>query len=145
MTADTTLIIEREFSASPEQVYNAWTNPEILTKWWGPEGVSVPELSLDVREGGKWITTFYSENMGKRIVSGEYITLSPYDRLVFTWGWVDEGVRGHETEVEIVLQQSGDNTVMTLTQKSFAEMEHRDNHNFGWSSSFGKLDNVLAG
>jgi uncharacterized protein YndB with AHSA1/START domain len=141
---DTTLIIEREFQASPERVYEAWTNPELLQKWWGPEGVTIPDLTLDVREGGSWITTFHSDKMGKRVVSGKYISLEPPGRLVFTWGWLDNGKRGHETEVEIVLAKLNNGTKMTLTQKIFVETEHRDNHGFGWSSSFNKLDELLA-
>ena len=144
MSDDKTLVIEREFQASPERIYEAWTNPEILQKWWGPEGVTIPTLALDVREGGKWITTFHSDQMGERIVSGQYVTLDPPNRLVFTWGWTDNGVRGHETEVEIVLVKSADKTLMILTQKIFTEVEHRNNHNFGWGSSFNKLDQLLA-
>ena len=141
---DTTLVIEREFQASREKVYEAWTNPEILQKWWGPQGVTIPKLDLDVREGGEWVTTFHSEQMGERIVSGRYITLEPPNRLVFTWGWTENGKRGHETEVEIVLVQSDEKTLMVLTQKIFTAVENRDGHRHGWTSSFIKLGELLA-
>jgi len=141
---DRTLVIEREFQASPDKVYEAWTNPELLQKWWGPEGVTVPRTSLDVREGGAWVATFHSDKMGERVVSGKYVSLEPPSRLVFTWGWEDNGKRGHETEVEIVLAKLGERTKMTLTQRLFSESENRDNHGFGWNSSFNKLDNLLA-
>ncbi len=141
---EATLVIERKFQTSPERLYEAWTNPEVLQKWWGPEGVTIPALDLDVREGGNWTTTFHSEQMGERIVSGKYLTLDPPNRLVFTWGWTDNSVRGHETIVEIVLMQVGENTNMTLTQKSFAEIEHRDHHRIGWDSSFNKLEKRFA-
>lgn len=144
MSDDTTLVIEREFQASPERIYEAWTNPAILQKWWGPEGVGVPVLKLDVREGGSWTTTMQSDQMGERIVSGRYIALEPPNRLVFTWGWVDNGTRGHETEVEIVLIKAGSKTTMILTQKVFSDIENRNNHRFGWTSSFNKLDQMLA-
>ena len=141
---DKTLVIERQFKTSPERLYEAWTNPEILQKWWGPEGVTTPRLELDVREGGNWTTTFYSEQMGERIVSGKYVTLEPPNRLVFTWGWVDNGTRGHETMVEIVLLRVGDGTMMRLTQNTFEETGDRDNHRFGWNSSFNKLALALG-
>lgn len=144
MSDDTILTIERELNASPARVYEAWTNPQILQKWWGPVGVTIPELTLDVRENGEWTTTFHSEKMGNRVVSGKYITLEPPKRLVFTWGWTNDGKRGHETLVEILLTAQGDNTLMTLTQKTFMQTEHRDNHNHGWTSSFTKLDKLLA-
>lgn len=141
---DKTLVIERQFKTSPERLYEAWTNPEILQKWWGPEGVTTPKLDLDVREGGNWTTTFHSEQMGERVVSGKYVTLEPPNRLVFTWGWVDNGTRGHETIVEIVLLRVGDSTLLTLTQNIFEETSDRDNHRFGWDSSFNKLELTLG-
>lgn len=144
MSDGNTLVIERQFNTNPERLYEAWTNPEILQKWWGPVGVSVPELQLDVRENGEWTTTFYLEEAkATRVVSGKYLTLDPPNRLVFTWGWSEDGKRGHETEVEILLVAVGENTMMTLTQKTFAETEHRDSHSHGWTSSFTKLDNLL--
>ena len=143
MNDDKVLVIERRFAASCKKVYEAWTNPQILQKWWGPVGVTIPELKLDVREGGEWTTTFHSDQMGHRTVSGKYLTVDAPNRLIFTWGWVDNGKRDHETEVEIVLKSSGDGTLMTLTQKSFANIENRDNHNHGWTSSFEKLDSFL--
>ena len=143
MSDDTTLVIEREFEASPERIYEAWTTPEILQRWWGPEGVGIPDLDLDVREGGAWTTTMKSDQ-GERIVSGKYVTLEPPNRLVFTWGWIDNGTRGQETEVEIVLIKAGAKTTMILTQKVFADVENRNNHQFGWKSSFKKLEQLLA-
>jgi len=145
MSDDKVLVIERQFAASCEKIYEAWTNPQVLQKWWGPVGVTIPELELDVREGGQWTTTFHSDQMGHRTVSGKYLTLDPPNRLLFTWGWVIDDERGHETEVEILLKPSGDGTHMTLTQKTFTEVENRDNHNHGWTSSFEKLDEILAG
>ncbi len=53
---DRTLIVERVFRAPPEQVFQAWTDPEILTKWWGPTGATIPECDLDATPGGAWRT-----------------------------------------------------------------------------------------
>ena len=144
MSADTTLVIKRHFKATPEQVFEAWTNPQLLVKWWGPQGVTTPVVELDVREGGNWTTTMHSDEMGHREVSGTYVTLVPPHRLVLTWGWSDEGKRGHETIVEILLEASNNGTAMTLTQKEFETAQSCSRHNMGWDSSFIKLDQSLA-
>jgi uncharacterized protein YndB with AHSA1/START domain len=144
MSDDTTLVIKREFQASPERIYEAWTNPEILQRWWGPEGVDIPDVTLDVREGGNWTTTMKSDRFGERIVRGKYVTLEPPTRLVFTWGWVDNGKRGHETEVEILLIKADAKTTMILTQKVFPAVGDRDSHGFGWNSSFDKMEELFA-
>ena len=145
MSNDTILRIEREFKASPEVVYNAWVDPEILTKWWGPEGMTTPEIELNTHEGGSWTTTLESAEGNRVTTSGEYKVLEPPSRLVFTWAWAQEdGSRGAETEVEITLNKSGAGTHMTLIQGTFADMAARDNHNMGWSSSFNDLDRVFG-
>lgn len=147
MTAsdDTTLIIERVLNASPQEVYNAWTDPAILVKWWGPEGMTTPVCEMDVQPDGAWITTMRNSEGGEHTVSGSYKTLSPPDHLIFSWGWAqDDGTRGHETLVDVRMIAEGDKTRMVMTQQVFAEKEHRDNHNLGWSSSFNKLEAVFA-
>ena len=87
MSDDAILKIEREFSAPPDVVYNAWINPEILVKWWGPEGMTTPDFKLDVHEGGSWTTTMEGSEGNRVTTSGVYKVLEPPKRLVFTWAW----------------------------------------------------------
>jgi len=145
MSDDQVLTIERNFSATPEAVFDAWTDPNILSQWWGPEGVSIPTLDLDVKEGGTWTTTMYSEQMGNKIVSGTYKTVERPGRLVFTWAWSqDDGAPGHETEIEVLFEKSDVGTKMTLNQQTFRDLAERDNHSMGWVSSFNCLEKALA-
>jgi len=139
------LRIERHFKAPIERVFEAWTNPETLAKWWGPEKMHVPEYEMDVREGGKWITTMVSDETGERYtVHGVYQKIESPHHLAFTWAWIHEDGPGHETTVDIRFQSTDDGTLMIFEQKVFAEEEHRDNHNGGWTSSFICLDQLLA-
>ena len=97
--ADRTLVIERVFKAPPDKVFAAWTDPAILVKWFGPEGFSVPEHSLDVREGGAWRTVMVSPKGEPHTASGVYREIAPPRRLVMTWAWDQEdGKRGHEPD-----------------------------------------------
>lgn len=48
------LRIERDFDAPREMVFRAWTDPEHLAKWWGPEGMSASHVELDPRVGGRY-------------------------------------------------------------------------------------------
>ena len=145
MSNDQVLTIERNFKASPEALFDAWTDPEILSQWWGPEDVSIPVLDLDVKEGGAWTTTMFSDQMGNKIVSGTYKTIERPNRLVFTWGWTGEdGSRGHETEIEVLFEKSDDGTKMTMHQQKFCDATDRDNHYMGWVSSFNCLEEALV-
>lgn len=140
-----TLRITRDFGAPIDRVYEAFTMPDQLVRWWGPEGVSCAECEMDVREGGSWITTMVNDKGERFTVSGVYSRLVPPRELVFTWGWFQEdGTRGHETTVTISLKSTETGTRLTLVQTAFQDSDIRDSHESGWSSSFNCLDAVLA-
>ncbi|MEP3280413.1 MAG: SRPBCC domain-containing protein [Stappiaceae bacterium] len=142
---DKILRMTRQFNASPEQVYDAWTKPELLAKWWGPEGTTCPETDIDLREGGKWRTVMAHADGRHHECSGQYRLLDRPRHLVLTWSWKQEdGRQGHETEIDIHLEPSGTGTLMTFVQKVFAETEHRDMHNQGWTSSFDCLEKIFT-
>ena len=144
MSDDRILKIERVFDASPDVLYRAWTDPAELVKWWGPQGMQVPEHSLDVRAGGAWRTTMRGGDGSDHICSGTYEELDPPHRLVFTWAWEQDGQRGHETRVTIRFEPDGDKTRMFFEQRLFESEEATRLHNEGWTSSFGCLDECLA-
>jgi len=142
---DNVLEMERLIPAPPERVFEYWTEPELVAKWFGPGDFDVPSSDLDLRPGGKWRTTIRSPEGQLRTVSGVYSTIEPPRRLVFTWAWDDDnGVRGHETQVTVTLEPTPGGTRLRLVQEDFQNREVRDLHNGGWGSSLSKLQR-LAG
>jgi uncharacterized protein YndB with AHSA1/START domain len=139
-TATRSLRLEREFRAPVAQVYAAFTQPDLLQKWWGPEGVTVPDFTMDVREGGQWRTTMRNDDGDSWTVSGAYVELREPHRLAFTWAWEENGQRGHETLVEIDLVASATGTRLSLLQSVFETRDARDKHEQGWISSFSCLE-----
>jgi uncharacterized protein YndB with AHSA1/START domain len=83
-TNNTPLHITRTFSAPRMRVWDAWTKPELLSKWYAPAPFTIPVCELDVREGGVLRiemrapdgTTFPSSGVFKEVIAPE--------RLVFT-------------------------------------------------------------
>lgn len=138
------LRMEREFKAPPERVFAAFTEPKLFAQWWGPEGMACPVCEIDLRVGGAW-RTFLSGSHGKHWVSGVYREISPPRRLAFTWAWEENGVRGHETIVEIDFLPAGRNTRLVLRHHAFETEQSRDNHAHGWGSSFDCLEQFLQG
>ncbi len=53
-TADREIVITRLIAAPPELVFEAWTDPEHLAAWWGPDGFTTTTTALDMRPGGVW-------------------------------------------------------------------------------------------
>ena len=143
--SDRTLVIERLFKASPERVFAAWTDPQMLIQWWGPEGHHIPESDFDVREGGSYRAVMQSEKGNRHIVIGTYQTIKPPNHLVLTWAWEQEdGSSGHRTLVDLTFEQEADGTRLKLVQRLFESTEGRDNHRMGWTSTLNCLDVFLA-
>jgi len=142
---DRILRMERLIAAPPERVFDLWTEPELLTRWWGPDGFDVPASAMDVKPGGRWKTTMRSPAGTLHTVSGVYRVIDPPRRLVFTWGWDDEaGARGHETEVTVTFEAAPGGTRLVLQQQAFVTADQRDKHGHGWSSSFDCLERVAT-
>jgi uncharacterized protein YndB with AHSA1/START domain len=142
---DCVLELERLIPAPPERVFEYWTDPDLLLKWFGPEGFDIPAHELDIRPGGRWRKVLRSPEGQLRTVRGVYNTIEPPHRLVFTWAWDDErGVRGHETEVTVTLEPTPGGTRLKLVQQLFQSAEMRSLHNAGWTSAFNKLQKLTA-
>jgi uncharacterized protein YndB with AHSA1/START domain len=64
------LTLKRRLKAAPAAVYAAWTDPEKIVKWFGPDAGPVEHADLDVRVGGCYSVTFRTENGEQHHVSG---------------------------------------------------------------------------
>ena len=53
-TSDNTMLVEREFNGTVEQVWRAWTESDLLAEWWAPEPFKAITKTMDFREGGHW-------------------------------------------------------------------------------------------
>jgi len=143
--SDAELVLEHVFQAPPERVFAAWTDPAIFPRWFGPEGVTIPDLELDARPGGRYRAVMRNAEGGEYEISGEFSEVSPPNRLVFSWAWTqDDGERGHDYTVEVTFMADGDATRMTLRQSVFDEPAQNTSHAQGWNSSFVCLEAELA-
>ena len=140
------LKIERRFEAPLDVVFAYVTERESILKWWGPEGLTLPEESLDFSRRGPWHSVMVNAE-GKRFkVSGVVREIKPPSRVEFTWAWHDDqDVRGSESIVRIELEEDGKQaTRFTLIHSGLANDESRANHNMGWTSSLKKLERIFA-
>jgi uncharacterized protein YndB with AHSA1/START domain len=111
---DKQVIVTRRFAASPEAVYRAHTDPELIKKWLlGPEGWSMPVCISEPRPGGTIRYEWTNGKGGGFHLTGEYLELNPYSRIVHV-------ERMHlpdptpDNHVETRFEQDGEGTVMTL-------------------------------
>jgi uncharacterized protein YndB with AHSA1/START domain len=88
----TDLVFERVFDAPREQVWKAFTDPEIIPRWWGKHGTTTTVVEMDVRPGGKW--RYINSDPGRDDVTfyGEYLDVVPIDRYEWTFMFDVEGI-----------------------------------------------------
>jgi uncharacterized protein YndB with AHSA1/START domain len=86
-TSERELVVRRTFSAPPRIVFEAWTKPELLRRWWAPKsfGVSFISCEADVRTGGTYRFVFgHPASQQPMAFFGKYIEVTPHSRLVWT-------------------------------------------------------------
>ena len=132
------LRLSRRFDAAPERVFEAWTDPVVLRRWWAahPDWDS-PAAEADARPGGSYRLAMTDTSSGEtRTVGGQYTIVEPPSRLVYTWRW--EGMPT-ESLVTVEFHPDGDGTRVELHQAGFPDEHDRDMHADGWG---GCLDNL---
>jgi uncharacterized protein YndB with AHSA1/START domain len=131
MTQQQNDVLERELhiAARPETVFAFFTDPAKMIRWLGKDA------TLDPRPGG-----ICRININGYIARGEYLEVLPHSRVVFTWGWENEGStpRPGESTVEISLIPNGQGTILRLRHLRL-NAEERTNHGLGWSQFLPEL------
>ncbi|SHF19313.1 Uncharacterized conserved protein YndB, AHSA1/START domain [Seinonella peptonophila] len=78
------LIVEREFDAPRELVWEAWTSPEHVAKWWGYGGVPLYKCEIDLREGGSYRYVQKGEDGSEFPTIGKYLEVVKPERLRYS-------------------------------------------------------------
>jgi uncharacterized protein YndB with AHSA1/START domain len=92
LTADDEILITREFAAPPEVVYRAWTEPELVRRWWCGQRGTMTVCEIDLRVGGGWRYVMTTPDGSDVAFHGEYRELIPGERIVNTEVFEQPGV-----------------------------------------------------
>ena len=136
------LTLVREFDAPTEAVWDAWTKPEALKRWFGPDAGEVSLAQTDVRVGGRFHVVFKTLDGEQHDVSGMYREVVPQRKLAFTWAWITTPER--ISQVTLSFRSVGQRTELTLLHEEFFDTAARDGHERGWTGSMEKLARFLA-
>lgn len=98
LPADEQILITREFEAPPELVYEAWTTPELVERWWGAGCANRVEATIDLRVGGEYRYVMEADGGSEFAFHGTYREIEANARLVYTE--VYEGMPDAESVVE---------------------------------------------
>ncbi len=153
------LIITRIFNAPRAKIWEAWTQPEICMKWYGPKDFTAPDCQIDLRVGGRYLNCMQAPDGNKFWSTGTYTEIVPMEKLSMTDSFADEHGNvvpashygmGDEFPVEmkatVTFEDLPDGqTKMTLIHEGLPEGEIVEQTHASWNESFDKLDLSLAG
>jgi uncharacterized protein YndB with AHSA1/START domain len=137
----TDLTLSRIIRAPREEIFAAWTDPKLLTQWWGPGPVSCPEAEVDLREGGEYRLANLETDGSIVWISGRFERVRQPEELVYTWSI--STIPGEPTLVRVRFLPHPDGTELVLTHERFALEAVRDMHVQGWGACIDKLEALL--
>ena len=147
-TETVALELTHRFAAPREQVFDAWTDPDLLRKWWAAgETWSTPLAEVDARAGGRYRLSMKTDTGEVHTVFGEYREVERPERLAYTWTWEEgpgpamEGSGDSLVEIEFV--EDGDGTLVKLRHSGFANDEIKGMHAQGWQGVLANLEKRL--
>jgi uncharacterized protein YndB with AHSA1/START domain len=128
LPADKQILITREFDAPRELVYRAWTEPELIKKWWAGTHGKVDSVEVDLRVGGTWRYVMTANGGMEVAFHGEYKEIVPNERIVSTEAF--EGIPdpdGNASLNTLTLTEEDGRTTMTVLVEHKTK-EGRDMH-----------------
>lgn len=141
----TSLTMTRRIKGNCEDVFAAWTDPEIFKRWWGPPGTTTTAAEIDARVGGAYRVTMRLADGEIVYLRGKFLKVERPKKLVYTWAWEEDAGIGPESRVTIAFVAEGDETDVTLTHEQLPSEESRDRHSHGWIGCFDNLTEMFSG
>jgi uncharacterized protein YndB with AHSA1/START domain len=141
------LKVSRTIRASRQRVFRAWTEPELMMRWFVEDDAEMSVCEIDLREGGRYRLEGTVGGRAWRI-QGEYLEVRPPERLVYTWAWDNDPALGEpsgDTRVTVEFRDRGKETELVLTHERFQTAKARDEHNTGWIECLDRLSKVAEG
>lgn len=116
LPTDTQILVTREFAAPRHLVYEAWTTPELVKRWWNAKRGVMTVAEIDLRVGGKWRYVMIADRGFEVAFHGEFREIVPNERIVSTevYEGVPPGVPNEGTVNIATFRQSGDRTTLTI-------------------------------
>jgi uncharacterized protein YndB with AHSA1/START domain len=125
-------------------VFTAFTEPDELSRWWGPKGFTVPSLDYRARVGETYRIEMQPPDGEAFWLTGEFREVDPPVRLAYTFVWEDPDPDDVRTLVNLSFRDLEGSTGVALTQGLFKTEARRALHLDGWTDTFDRLEAFLA-
>lgn len=129
-----TLQLSNTYPVPTERVFNAWTKPEELEKWWGPAGFKTKIIEMNVEVNGIYKFNMYSPDGQVHVITGQYLEIVKNEKLVFTWKWENGTDEFPTTVVTVNFINKNQSTELVITHTDLPSEVEANNHSLGWTS-----------
>ncbi|MBV1880145.1 MAG: SRPBCC domain-containing protein [Pseudomonadales bacterium] len=136
------LTVRRTIHARADKLFDAWTQPALLTKWWGPAHATCPSAEVDLRVGGHYKIANQMEDNTIIWISGIFEVIERPYQLVYTW-LVDESEATSE-RVHVFFEPREDATEVIIVHEGIESQALLESHNHGWEGCLVGLINLLS-
>jgi len=135
--------IERTLAAAAEEVFDAWTSPEVMRRWFHcAEDWETPEAEVDLRVGGT-IRVLMRRPDGSKIEGrGEFTLIDRPRRLTMTWTFDDDAT--NEQLIEVSFTPADGSTTVVLVNRRISTQDRRDKQDWGWRGCLDQLEALLT-
>ena len=137
--------VTRTFDAPREQVFQAWTDPDQIVEWWGPEHFHVPldSVNVDLRQGGRYDLTMVDPGNNEYPVRQEILEVSTPELLVLRHEPVPEHGLLEAIDTRVEFHEENGGTRVRVTGGPYSA-EMGPNAQQGWEQQFDKLERLLS-
>ncbi|MCA1825646.1 MAG: SRPBCC domain-containing protein [Myxococcales bacterium] len=137
----TSLIVRKRLPAAPERVFEAWTRPEQIRRWFSPgKGVECCGAEVDLRVGGRWRIDNRFPDGSVVTIAGEFESIEPPHRLVYTWRI---GPATVSERVTVRFEPRPDGTEVVVVHEGLTDPKSSERHEQGWVSCMSGLGAFL--
>ena len=138
-----TVRLHRVLAAKPEKVYRAFLDADALAKWLPPHGFTCKVHNMDAKAGGTFRMSFTNFTTGKNhAFGGEYLELSPHERIVYTDTFDDPNLPG-EMRVTVTLKKVSVGAELNIEQAGIPSAIPAEACYLGWQQSLEQLTNIV--
>ena len=143
------VIVEGIYNVSAASAFEAWTNPNEITEWFGASPNSMERAEIDLTLGGTYRFIFEETKEKTIALEGEYLEIIPNEKLVFSWRHVVSSHGGQQTATEdsrvtLIFAETDGKTKITLNHENINTKDGLLGVGNGWQATFESFNNIIA-
>jgi uncharacterized protein YndB with AHSA1/START domain len=135
--------LRSRFNRPRETVFRAWTDPEVLKRWWCPPGWAPDRMEVDLRVGGAYRLGMQKPGSPVVSVHGCFVEVHVPEKLVYTWNWENAFDHMPPTQVTVEFIENDGMTDVVLCHEKLPEAGVCLEHRRAWTVTWQRLTAAL--